>query len=542
MSIKLTDILPKPISRNDDFFSKESVSNAWFEGREISKVVETSRVPPYGNRKSFIPRHSEDFGDGGSFPEIHIAQYPLGMGQDTHVNKKSNVVALQTDENGKVKYDAIARLGHSKDRLIHTSLASTKNKYFTEDDEDIAKPNEEEINSTTEETKKALEKLTMSKISSALPVKHAQKPGDPQYIRYTPSSQMASVTGQAPQQRIIRIVEEQTDPMEPPKFKINQKVPRGPPSPPPPVLHSPTRKATAKDQADWKIPPCISNWKNPRGHVVALDKRLASDGRGMHETQINDKFGKFCEALYIAERKSREAVEMRGQMEKRIAQNEKIDQEAKMREMAQKAREERNKVKGEALVDDEDYEDMKQRDEIRKERIEERRRERAIARKNPEKLERLKHEQERDISEKIALGLPNTRGNGVGTGETQFDSRLFGKSGGLDAGGINDETYAVYDKPWKPMENVQQHVYRPSKNTTDPYGDDLDKVIKTNRFVPSKGFSGTDGSVQRSGPVQFEKEDDIFGISTLFDAVKSGKKRGNNDNEGDISSSKKSRS
>ena len=37
------------------------------------------------------------------------------------------------------------------------------------------------------------------------------------------------------------------DPMEPPKFK-HKRVPRGPPSPPVPVMHSPPRKITAKDQ------------------------------------------------------------------------------------------------------------------------------------------------------------------------------------------------------------------------------------------------------------------------------------------------------
>lgn len=80
------------------------------------------------------------------------------------------------------------------------------------------------------------------------------------------------------------MVEVQKDPMEPPRFKyvkknyllsfvliisvssirINKKIPRGPPSPPAPILHSPTRKVTVKEQQDWKIPPCISNWKNAK--------------------------------------------------------------------------------------------------------------------------------------------------------------------------------------------------------------------------------------------------------------------------------------
>ena len=41
----------------------------------------------------------------------------------------------------------------------------------------------------------------------------------------------------------------------------------GPPSPPVPVMHSPTRKVSVKDQQAWKIPPCISNWKNAKGCV-----------------------------------------------------------------------------------------------------------------------------------------------------------------------------------------------------------------------------------------------------------------------------------
>lgn len=95
---------------------------------------------------------------------------------------------------------------------------------------------------------------------------------------------------------------------------------------------------TAKEQADWKIPPCISNWKNPKGYTVALDKRLAADGRGLQQVHINENFAKFAESLSIAERKAREAVEARNQMERRIAQNKKAEQEKKMREMAMQAR------------------------------------------------------------------------------------------------------------------------------------------------------------------------------------------------------------
>lgn len=66
-----------------------------------------------------------------------------------------------------------------------------------------------------------------------------------------------------------------------------------------------------------------------------------------------------------------------------------------------------------------------EREEIRKERQKERRRDAAIQRAAPDKRTKLQKEKERDMSEKIALGMPNT---GFNTGEMQYDSRLFNQS------------------------------------------------------------------------------------------------------------------
>lgn len=87
----------------------------------------------------------------------------------------------------------------------------------------------------------------------------------------------------------------------------HKKVPRGAGSPPVPIMHSPPRPVSVKDQQDWKIPPCISNWKNAKGYTIPLDKRLAADGRGLQETAINDNFAQFTEALYVAEQTARQA-------------------------------------------------------------------------------------------------------------------------------------------------------------------------------------------------------------------------------------------
>lgn len=74
---------------------------------------------------------------------------------------------------------------------------------------------------------------------------------------------------------------------------------------------------------------------------------------------------------------------------------------------------------------DED-ESVQERDALRQERHRERHRERNIARAAPDKRNRLERERDRDISEKIALGLPST--SGARNTEVQFDQRLFNQS------------------------------------------------------------------------------------------------------------------
>lgn len=182
----------------------------------------------------------------------------------------------------------------------------------------------------------------------------------PSSCRYNPEAQ----------QRVIRMVEAQVDPMEPPKHK-HKKVPRGPPSPPVPVLHSPPRKLTVADQQAWKVPPCVSNWKNARGYTIPLDKRLAADGRGLQEVTINNKFAMLSEALYIAERKATEDLRIRNQIRKKMAMREKEDKEQELRDMAMKARMERAGVAGGGLEgrvpddDEEEYEEVEEHGERR---------------------------------------------------------------------------------------------------------------------------------------------------------------------------------
>lgn len=250
---------------------------------------------------------------------------------------------------------------------------------------------------------------SIAKITAAQPksVVSNNKPGAPTYIRYTPANQSASAEGV--NQRVIRMVEMPVDPMEPPKHH-HKKVPRGPPSPPPPVLHSPPRKVTAKEQADWVIPPCISNWKNAKGYTIPLDKRLAADGRGLQEVHINDNFAKLSEALALASRHAQDEVRQRGLMQQKVAQKEKEAKEQNLRALAQRARDERAGIVSSAPADqdkktrvesgsdesgsDDEDDEAKQRaarerDALRKERAQEREKDLRMSRMGAEQKAKI---------------------------------------------------------------------------------------------------------------------------------------------------------
>ncbi|GCC35660.1 SNW domain-containing protein 1 [Chiloscyllium punctatum] len=509
----LTSFLPAPTQLSQDQLEAEEKARTQ-RVRQTALVASRREPPPYGHRKGWVPRTLEDFGDGGAFPEVHMAQFPLEMGRK---KKASNALAIQVDAEGKIKFDAIARQGQSKDKVIYSKFTDLIPKeIINEDDPELQRPDEDSIKELTEKTRSALEKQVSQKVAAAMPVRAAEKLAPAQYIRYTPSQQGVAFNSGA-KQRVIRMVEMQKDPMEPPRFKINKKIPRGPPSPPAPVMHSPSRKMTVKEQQEWKIPPCISNWKNAKGYTIPLDKRLAADGRGLQTVHINENFAKLAEALYIADRKAREAVEMRAQVERKMAQKEKEKKEEKLRELAQIARERRAGIK--THIEKEENE-TRERDEIRHERRKERQHDRNLARAAPDKRSKLQRDQDRDISELIALGVPNPRAST----EIQYDQRLFNQNKGMDSGfaGGEDELYNVYDQPWRTGKEMAQNVYRPNKNADkDTYGDDLDTLMKNSRFVPDREFSGTDRRQRREGPVQFEKdEEDPFGLDKFLEEAK----------------------
>ena len=492
--------------------------------------------PHYGARAGWRPRSAEDYGDGGAYPEVHCAQYPLGMGKNG-TSTPLNALAVQVDGDGKVKWDVIARRGHDDSRVVQASFKDLIPLRQSADVGEVSldRPSAEQVEESRRKTLEALSKIIPTNAAAlrrktALPVK---KDEAPTFVRYTPTTQFGV---ESKGDRIFKIVNKKEDPMEPPKFK-HKKIPRGPPSPPAPVLHSPPHKLTAEDQEAWKIPPPISNWKNPKGYTVPLDKRLAADGRGLQDITINDKFAQFSEALFTADRHAREEVKHRAVMQQRLAQKEKELAEDRLRKLAQEAREKRaGAVHGDSTIrhytrsrsqslsgsmsrsdSGSENEAARERERLRRQRQQENEKQLRQSRMGAEKrMQMMAREQNRDISEKIALGLAKP----TQSAETMYDSRLFNQSSGFDTGFNDDQPY---DKPLFAAQDTINAIYRPYTNQDDDNdaagAAAVEDMQKANRFEVlgkvAKGFKGTDAAT-RSGPVEFELDADPFNIEGLI--------------------------
>jgi SNW domain-containing protein 1 len=146
------------------------------------------------------------------------------------------------------------------------------------------------------------------------------------------------------------------------------------------------------------------------------------------------------------------------------------------------------------------------------------------------KIQMLAREQNRDISEKVALGLAKP----TASGESMYDSRLFNQSSGFNAG-FNEDNH--YDKPLFAAQDAISSIYRPNVGQDDDADDDgetYNRITKSSKFEvlgkAKEGFKGADLQEKREGPVQFEKDsDDPFNINAMINEVrgeKGGEKTG----------------
>lgn len=458
-------------------------------------------------------------------------------------------IPMQYTATGDKDYEALARVGHHESRVVQTSFTDLLPRDMSEEATRalLQRPSEEEVERQARATQDAFNQI-LAKNTTAGRIGTAASAS---FVKFTPQGEDES--------RIVKVMEMPKDPFDPPKFS-HKRAPKPPPSPPPPVLHSPPRRVTAEEQRSWHIPPCISNWKNPKGYTIPLDKRLAADGRGLQENRINEGFASFAESLYLAERHARDEVEKRALVEKKLAERERAEQEGTLRSLAHKAREEKAAIAAQIshsresegrdsghgrapspsreskfgplrVHGAEQNLSVAEREELRRQVARQQERDFRLSRMSEEQRARhLSRTEDRDVSERIALGQrvvesEKTREPAEGI----FDQRLFDQSAGLDQGFRDDEAYNIYDKPLFAGSAVHL-IYRPTLAGDDaldaeesgpqPAGEDTSG--RTRRA--GTAFQGAEATVGRAGPVEFERDEtteaDPFGLDSFLSEAK----------------------
>jgi SNW domain-containing protein 1 len=258
-------------------------------------------------------------------------------------------------------------------------------------------------------------------------------------------------------------------------------------------------------------------------------------------------------------------VRQRALMQQKLAQKEKASKEENLRLLAQRAREERGGLAAPSKPtasssaalksslaaygsesgseggsdgegSEEDEEARRIRDEMRAEKRREREREMRMSNMGQEqRAKQLARQQNRDISEKIALGLAKP----TLSKESMLDSRLFNQES-LSGNFADDESYNLYDRPLFHGSTAAAAIYKARGNIADgneeSFGggteEGIGKALESDRFGLGQarvGFEGAKDQEVREGPVQFEKDStDVFGLDEFLDEAKTGKgkKRG----------------
>lgn len=309
-----------------------------------------SDIPFYGHRDGFVPRDSVHFAEGGAFPEIHVAQYPFGGGPTSSM--PGAAADITSTRIGDATFGGIMTVDTTSNNVIQTKHADVLPASLNVSEagaELLRKPKFTlyliSLNSDTtrlvmlfsfqiiDRPPDDITQITLAKTRDVILGRIEKKSGVeqlpvpsagavPEYIKYTPSKQSAQYNSGA-SHRLIKMHEVQHDPLEPPKFRHKKvgmmasdgvlsspsfiylsltkgfsprrlQVPQGPCSPPVPVMHSPPRSITAKDQTSWKIPPSISNWK-----VRSLLRKYSAC---LNLARVGDKPSSFLLVLVPAER------------------------------------------------------------------------------------------------------------------------------------------------------------------------------------------------------------------------------------------------
>lgn len=242
---------------------------------------------------------------------------------------------------------------------------------------------------------------------------------------------------------------------------------------------------------DWKIPPCVSNYKNQKSFLIPLDMRLQMERNNRKEFEINDKFQDYSRALYLEEKKAKHYL----QEKRRLQQLHQLEQ-AKIKErhmdeeflsLKRQKREEMDRSES----DSENEENKKLLKQMIMKKVErEAKIENVLKKKNKHLLE-----MDRELAEKIALGEE------IGAQKKlKLDGRLF-KEEGLDSGFRNSEHFKIYDQPLF-REKVRTNIYTGVQQYNDIGEEENEEAFLRKKEVFDKRESD---KLSLQKPLEFER-------------------------------------
>ncbi|KAJ3424785.1 nuclear protein skip-related [Anaeramoeba flamelloides] len=474
-----------------------------------------SILPPPVNTKETETEKEDQNEQSTNGQETYVSNALVQTNQALMVRKSGNELTL-----GESISDFVSKQTRNQGQIkIYSSYQDTLQTNFRSDE--LERPSLEEEQETIRRTREALSQRlekrvgTMNAKLSVKNVQNAQSGPKTTYIRYTPyqttgltdvnSEQRKSVGLDQlkkqnssfeliEKQKIVRIQEVPDDPFEPPRFD-QKRAPMISKDPFVPILHDKDKPITEEEKEMWNIQPCISMWKNKKGYTIPLDKRLAADGRGLQQTKINDRHAKNSEALYIAERNSREEVEKRNQLQIARALKLRREQDKRIREFAKLSREKRTKILDEISNKAQTDNSFAEREKLRSKRDYERK-------KELKQNQKFRGNSERDISEKIALDM-NYSQLGVNK-DIEYDTRLLNMNN--DSRNFNNEEQDnVYST--KLFNKTGSNIFRPSQSSTNNNNYDTTKFTATKEF---HGVNREQITGPRDKPIQFEKGEEEF--------------------------------
>lgn len=238
---------------------------------------------------------------------------------DTH---SKTISKYYLNDDGTLNYNLTISSANN-DRKFHSSYDDTipLKKKFPNLKHSFPKDNSDDVKLCISDTKAIIDKILQEKMGNGEVVKE-------EVIQYQTNN-----VEERGRERTIQIKQKAIDPMLPPQHKL-RKNKRQETSPPPPILKSSDIKATKEEQDKWKIPSLVSNWKNDKGFIISLDKRVMTTNKP--DASINvEKLSNLSSALDQADKQAREDIKSRNEERKKLAEDQQRQKELKLQELAE---------------------------------------------------------------------------------------------------------------------------------------------------------------------------------------------------------------